>query len=112
MIDTVADLLEASIDETKTIILEKFRQRNFPVRAYHKTEAVPGSTRMYSNLTVGSDTPITRRIQNARFRRKMRIFTEEGYKVIFNHVREESKNFEKFLPKLYVENADARRKGK
>jgi len=111
MIDTVADVLEADLDETKAVILEKFRQRNFPVRVYHRMEAIPGGTRMYSNLTVGSDTPIIGRIQNARLRRKMRIFTEEGYRVLFNHVREESRSFEKFLPKLYEENADARWKG-
>jgi len=106
MIETVAEVLEADIDETKAVILEKFRQRAFPMRIYHRMEAIPDGTRMYSNLTVGSDTPIIGRIQNALLRRKMRIFTEEGYKVLFNHVREESKNFSKFLPKLYAECAE------
>lgn len=111
MIETIAEVLKADIDETKAVILEKFRQRAFPLRVYHRMEAIPDGTRMYSNLTLGSDTSIIGRIQNARLRRKMRIFTEEGYKVLFNHVREESKNFEKFLPKLYEECADARWKG-
>jgi hypothetical protein len=38
--------------------------------------------------------------------------TEKGYKVWFTHVREESTNFGRFLPKLFEENADARWKGK
>lgn len=112
MVETIAEVLEADLDETKAVILEKFRQWSFPMRVYHRMEATPDGTRMYSNLTVGSDTPIIGRIQNARLKRNMRILTEEGYKVWFNHVREESKNFEKFLPKLYEENADARWKSK
>ena len=102
MVETIAEVLEASIiAENQTIILEKFRQHAFPMSVYHRMEAIPNGTRIYSNLTVGSDTPFFGRIHNALLRKKMRISTKEAYNVWFGHVKEEGKNFEKFLPKLF-----------
>lgn len=102
MVDAIVEVLEASIiSDDQTIILERFRQRSFPMTIYHRMEAMPGGTRVYSNLTVGSDIPVFGRIHNAILRRKMRISTPDGYKVWFNHVSDEGKNYAKFLPKLF-----------
>ena len=108
MVETIAEVLEADLDETKAVILEMFRQKEFPLRVYHRMEVMPGGTRVFSNLTLGSKS----KRQNAQLLKKTGIMTENGYKTWFTHVREESKNFEKFLPKLFEENADARWKGK
>ncbi len=108
MIDTVAEVIEADLDETKAVLREKFRQTEFPLMVYHRMEVMPGGTRIFSNLTLGSDN----KRQNAQLLKKTGIMTEKGYKVVFTHVQEEGKNFEKFLPKLFEENADARWKGK
>ena len=109
MVETIAGVLEASIiDENQTIILEKFRQRSFPMSVYHRMEAIPNGTRIYTNLTVGDDTPFLGRIHNALLRKKMRISTEEAYNVWFVHVKEEGQNLEKFLPKLFAECADSK----
>ena len=112
MIESVVEVLEADLDEIKAIIVEKVHQRDYPLRIYHRMEVMPGGSRVFSNFIVGSDKRVFGKIQNAKLLKKTGMLTEEGYKVWFVHIDEESKNMEKFLPKLFEENADAYWKGK
>lgn len=108
VMDTVAEVLEADLDETKAVFRERIRQAELPLVIYHRFEVMPGGTRIFSNFTFGSDD----KEQNAQLAERLKIRTEEGYKVAFTHIQEECKNFEKIVPKLFEAHADDRWKGK